>query len=94
MTIKPSPVPPERAALDNRPRPPRATYDWASIEYGTWQNWLNLPDDVDDADAMRACTRIRIAGLGYARKHRLTLETRRTRKGRTLDMRFDVPVAQ
>jgi hypothetical protein len=88
MTITPTPVP------DDWTPPPahaRGRYDWTCIQLGTWQSWLNLPDEVTDADAMRACTRIRVAAIDHAKRNGLTVRSSRARKGRDLKLLFERP---
>ncbi len=81
MTISPLPVPNDR--------PSRARYDWAAIVLNEWQCWLDTRAlDLNNAEAMRRATRVRLAGASYARSHSLQMESRRTDHGRTLDLRF------
>lgn len=91
--MTPNPVPQERLDRYVRPRAKRANYDWSGIEYGVWQNWVDLPDGTDRTTAKLACNRFHVAALRYARANGLTCESHRSNNGRTLDMRFDVPAA-
>lgn len=87
MTITPSPVPPDETPAERTYT--RARYDWGSVVPGQWQRWLDLTgEDVTDTEAMRQCTRTRLAAKWHADHNNLRLESRRTRKGRTLDLRF------
>lgn len=85
---KPSPLPPDREPPAERSRS-RTSYDWASIELGVWQCWLDLRgQDIDNAEALRQCTRVRVAALYHARSRGLTVASRRIEHGRVLDLRF------
>lgn len=81
MTISPQPAP---------QTPRRARYDWASIELGTWQRWLNLTGELlTDDEARKAAARVRLAGRDYAQRHNLTMASRREQGGRILDLKFE-----
>ncbi len=83
MTISPIPLPP-----DSSPRT-RSTYNWASIEIGQWQRWLDLTGtDVSDDEARRRSDRIRVAARWHARHNGLKVESSSEDKGRLLDLRF------
>lgn len=65
------------------------SYDWGSVVPGEWQRWLDLTtEDITDDEAMRQCTRIRVAAKWHADHNGLTLQSRRQHKGRLLDLRF------
>ncbi len=81
MTISPFPVPEDR--------PSRTRYDWSRIVIGEWQCWLDVRgEDITDNEALKQATRIRLAARDYAARHGLTVQSRRTQHGRTLDLRF------
>lgn len=79
MTITPHPAP---------DLPPRTRYDWAQIELGTWQRWLDGGEECSNAEALTRATRVRLAARDYAQRHGYRLESRRLDHGRILDLRF------
>lgn len=90
MTITPQPVPPDDVPAERTRTQVR--YDWDAVVLGQWQRWVDLTgQDVDYADALRQCTRVRLAAKWYADHHGLTLQSRRQRKGQLLDLRFIRP---
>lgn len=99
MTFTPTPVPAEDRPRDEDRR--RYAYAWDAIQLGVWQRWLDLhtaegrtawelpPDrELTDVEAMRHCTRIRVAAKWHADTHQLKVESRRKDHGRILDLRF------
>lgn len=81
MTISPTPVP------EDRPR--RARYDWSAIALGEWQCWVDTrTETLTNEQALAQATRVRLAARDYAKRHGLTLESRRQNHGRVLDLRF------
>lgn len=89
MTIAPIPTPPERAAENDQRARSRVRYDWSSVQLDEWQTWQDRTDEeIDDAEALRSATRIRVAALDHAARHGLKVESRRKDHGRVLDLRF------
>lgn len=66
----------------------RKRYDWAAIELGAWQRWLDQPKNITDEEARRACDRVRLAGLDHARRKGLTMHSRTKDHGRVLELIF------
>lgn len=87
--MNPTPTPPERAeAHDQRPARVRVRYPWHQIIEGRWQQWLNLPESTAPGEAYTESDRVRAAARDYARRHGFALQSRVTRMGRTLDLKF------
>lgn len=86
MTITPRPTPANETPV--RRRAPRTTYDWGLVVPNTWQRWLETTEEVDNVEAMKRCTRVRVAAKWFADHHGYRLESRRRDYGRILDLRF------
>jgi hypothetical protein len=86
MPITPTTVP------DKDPRrihqTPPTKYQWDSIQLNVWQCWQDLPSTVPATEARKMATNIRLAALGYAKKHDLFVKGRTFQSGRILDLLF------
>jgi hypothetical protein len=89
MMHKPSSVPPDRAANNDRKVSARRRYDWSSVQLGEWQCWQDLTgQDFTDSEALYEATKVRVAAKWYADNNGLRLQSRRLDYGRILDLRF------
>ena len=87
MTITPHPTPADDVPVVKTRT--RARYDWDSVVVGQWQRWIDSPaQTITDEDAMRACTRTRLAARWWAERNGLKVESRRKDHGRVLDLLF------
>lgn len=84
MTDTPTP---EGRGGDEPPRP-RARYDWDKIRFGCYVPFVELSDDVADDEARRLTENARVAGIEYAKRHKLTVSSQRSNNGRTLSLMF------
>lgn len=95
MTITPAPLPADEVPRESSRV--RSVYEWDKIQLGVWQLWVGsiddegrlIPADVDDdEEAMRQCTRVRVAAKWHADTNGLVMQSERSHRGRVLKLRF------